>query len=42
VTLIKIKAFAFGNIASLMSATGRGGMQFMLIIWLQGIYSIRG
>ena len=36
--LFKIRAFAAGNIASLMLALGRGGMQFMLIIWLQGIW----
>jgi MFS family permease len=38
ISLFKIRAFAFGNIASLMLAMGRGGMQFMLIIWLQGIW----
>jgi MFS family permease len=37
-SLFKIRAFAAGNIASLMLALGRGGMQFMLIIWLQGIW----
>ena len=36
--LFRIRAFAAGNIASLMLALGRGGMQFMLIIWLQGIW----
>ncbi len=38
VSLFRIRAFTFGNIASLMLAMGRGGMQFMLIIWLQGIW----
>src|ERR1700722_4928313 len=38
ISLFKIRAFAAGNIASLMLAMGRGGMQFMLIIWLQGIW----
>jgi len=38
IDLFKIRAFAAGNIASLMLAMGRGGMQFMLIIWLQGIW----
>ena len=38
IELFKIRAFAFGNIANLMSAIGRGGLQFMLIIWLQGIW----
>src|SRR5436305_7438888 len=37
-SLFKIRAFAAGNIANLMLALGRGGMQFMLIIWLQGIW----
>jgi MFS family permease len=37
-SLFKIRAFAAGNMASLFVAIGRGGMQFMLIIWLQGIW----
>jgi MFS family permease len=37
-SLFKIRAFAAGNIANLLVALGRGGMQFMLIIWLQGIW----
>jgi MFS family permease len=37
-SLFKIRAFAAGNIASLAMALSRGGMQFMLIIWLQGIW----
>jgi len=36
--LFRIRAFAAGNIASLLSAIARGGLQFMLIIWLQGIW----
>jgi MFS family permease len=36
--LFKVRAFAAGNVASLLSAIGRGGLQFVLIIWLQGIY----
>jgi EmrB/QacA subfamily drug resistance transporter len=36
--LFKIRAFAAGNIAALMVAMARGGLQFMLIIWLQGIW----
>jgi MFS family permease len=36
--LFKIRAFTFGNIAGLLGALGRGGLQFMLIIWLQGIW----
>jgi MFS family permease len=37
-SLFRIRAFAAGNLASLFVAIGRGGMQFMLIIWLQGIW----
>jgi EmrB/QacA subfamily drug resistance transporter len=37
-TLFKTRAFAAGAITSLLSAVARGGMQFMLIIWLQGIW----
>lgn len=36
--LFKIRAFSMGNLASLFGAVGRGGLQFMLIIWLQGIW----
>jgi MFS family permease len=36
--LFKIRAFTFGNIAAMLGALGRGGIQFMLIIWLQGIW----
>jgi MFS family permease len=36
--LFRIRPFAAGNLASLLAATSRGGMQFMLIIWLQGIW----
>jgi MFS family permease len=38
ISLFKIRAFTAGNVASLAMAMGRGGMQFMLIIWLQGIW----
>ncbi|HXC80726.1 MAG TPA: MFS transporter [Trebonia sp.] len=38
ISLFKIRAFAAGNIANLAMALSRGGMQFMLIIWLQGIW----
>jgi len=37
-SLFRIRPFAMGNIASLAMAMSRGGMQFMLIIWLQGIW----
>ena len=36
--LFRIRAFTAGNTASLLSSIGRGGLQFMLIIWLQGIW----
>ncbi|WP_349305944.1 MFS transporter [Pseudofrankia sp. DC12] len=36
--LFRIRSFAAGNIALLLSAIARGGLQFMLIIWLQGIW----
>ena len=32
------RAFTSGNAASLLGAIARGGLQFMLIIWLQGIW----
>jgi EmrB/QacA subfamily drug resistance transporter len=37
-SLFKIRAFSAGNAANLLSAIARGGLQFMLIIWLQGIW----
>jgi MFS family permease len=36
--LFKIRPFTAGNVASLLSGLGRGGLMFILIIWLQGIY----
>ncbi|WP_230689680.1 MFS transporter [Catellatospora paridis] len=36
--LFRIQAFWAGNAAALLNAIGRGGLQFMLIIWLQGIW----
>jgi MFS family permease len=36
--LFRVRAFAAGNLAALMTAIARGGLQFMLIIWLQGIW----
>src|SRR5689334_23532769 len=32
-SLFRIRAFAAGNLAGLLAAIGRGGLQFMLIIW---------
>jgi MFS family permease len=37
-SLFRIRPFAAGNVANLAMAMSRGGMQFMLIIWLQGIW----
>ncbi|MHB1582418.1 MAG: MFS transporter [Acidimicrobiales bacterium] len=36
--LFRIRAFAAGALATLLASIGRGGIQFMLIIWLQGIW----
>ncbi len=36
--LFKNRAFAIGNISMLLAAVARGGLSFMLIIWLQGIW----
>jgi MFS family permease len=36
--LFRLKAFANGNLAGLLASIARGGLQFMLIIWLQGIW----
>ena len=36
--LFRIRAFTAGNLASLLAALGRGGLMFILIIWLQGIW----
>lgn len=38
IRLFKSATFGMGNLAGLMSSVGRGGLQFMLIIWLQGIW----
>jgi MFS family permease len=37
-SLFRLRAFTFGNLAGLGISIGRGGMQFVLIIWLQGIW----
>jgi MFS family permease len=36
--LFRIRAFTAGNIASFLASLSRGGLMFMLIIWLQGIW----
>jgi MFS family permease len=38
--LLRIRAFAAGNAATLLAAIARGGLQFMLILWLQGIWLV--
>lgn len=37
-SLFSIRAFTAGNVAGALSSVGRGGLQLMLIIWLQGIW----
>ena len=36
--LFRIRAFTAGTLSSFLAAIGRGGLMFMLIIWLQGIW----
>ncbi len=36
--LFRNRMFAAGNISSFLASIARGGLQFMLIIWLQGIW----
>jgi MFS family permease len=36
--LFRSRSFTMGNLAGLMAALARGGLQFILIIWLQGIW----
>ncbi len=36
--LFRIKPFLMGNASLFLSSVARGGLQFMLIIWLQGIW----
>ncbi|HVI36267.1 MAG TPA: MFS transporter [Gaiellales bacterium] len=37
-SLFRIRAFSAGNLAGLLASVSGGGLQFMLIIWLQGIW----
>jgi MFS family permease len=37
-SLFRIREFSAGNLAGLLASISRGGLQFMLIIWLQGIW----
>jgi MFS family permease len=36
--LFRIRAFTAGSLSSLLASVGRGGLMFMMIIWLQGIW----
>src|SRR6201999_2542247 len=36
--LFRIRAFTFGTASTFLAAVARGGLMFMLIIWLQGIW----
>jgi EmrB/QacA subfamily drug resistance transporter len=38
INLFKIRAFSFGTISTFLVSVSRGGLMFMLIIWLQGIW----
>lgn len=38
IPLFRIRAFAFGTISTFLVSVSRGGLMFMLIIWLQGIW----
>jgi len=37
-SLFRIRAYVFGTISSFLAALGRGGLMFMMVIWLQGIW----
>lgn len=37
-SLFRNRAFAAGNLSTFLASLARGGLQFMLIIWLQGIW----
>ena len=37
-SLFRVRAFSAGNVASFLASLSRGGLMFMLIIWLQGIW----
>jgi MFS family permease len=38
VSLFRIRAFSGGSVATFLAALSRGGLMFMLILWLQGIW----
>ena len=37
-SLFRIRAFTFGTLSTFLSSVARGGLMFVLIIWLQGIW----
>src|SRR6202034_2939920 len=37
-SLFKIRAFSAGSVSTLLAGIARGGLMFMLILWLQGIW----
>jgi MFS family permease len=37
-SLFRLRSFSWGNLANFTGALGRGGLQFVLIVWLQGIW----
>jgi MFS family permease len=37
-SLFRIRAFTFGTLSTFLSAIARGGLMFMLVIWLQGVW----
>src|SRR3954468_10519971 len=37
-TLFRIRAFTFGTLSTFLSSVARGGLMFMLVIWLQGVW----
>src|SRR5262249_39355393 len=37
-SLFRIRAFTFGTLSTFLAAVARGGLMFMLLIWLQGIW----
>ncbi|MDA8045971.1 MAG: MFS transporter [Actinomycetota bacterium] len=36
--LFRIRAFSAGNFAGFLASLGRGGLMFLLILWLQGVW----
>jgi MFS family permease len=37
-SLFRIRAFTYGSLSTFLAAIGRGGLMFMLVIWLQGLW----